>query len=213
MPFLLGIAAAIALGADADLAKAVQAVADAGRYGFTVREDGAAGAVEGVFQRGVPLYVKADGIEFFRQDNVLVYRDGGGWQRTRTGTLSDPLRILAASGRVRAVHLPHAELARLIPALHNVACANGKAEILIGTFGPAAARELARIEDRELAQGGTARLWLHGQGRLTRYEISIQLRGRRGNADVDGTAIKTVTMSEVGTATVEIPAEAKKALE
>src|SRR4051812_30427938 len=117
MLYLLGTLAAIALSVDDDPAKALRQLTDAGRYRFVAREGGAGGTVEAAFQGAVPLHVKADGIEFFRQGDVLVYQDGGQWRRTRTGTLSDPLRILGASAKVRGVRLPHEELARLVPAL------------------------------------------------------------------------------------------------
>ena len=48
---------------------------------------------------------------------------------------------------------------------------------------------------------------------MTCYEVSIQVKGRRGNADVDGTITRTIIVKDVGTARVEVPAAAKKALE
>jgi hypothetical protein len=214
VPYLFALVATLAQGADDDLAKAVLAIGDAGRYRFTVQEGGAAGTLEGTFQKGIPLHVKSDGIEFFRQGAGLVYRDGQQWRRTRTGTLSDPLRILGASAKARAVRLPHEELAGLTSALRDTTREKREGETLVrGTFGPDAARDLARGEDRDLARGGTARLWLDGNGRLTRYKLAIQVRGRRGNADVDGTTTKTITVRDVGMATVEVPADARKVLE
>ena len=58
-------------------------------YQFTIEESGPGSGVTGKFQQGQPVSFRADGIDFFRQDDVLVYSDAGKWQRTRTGTLSD----------------------------------------------------------------------------------------------------------------------------
>ena len=67
-----------------------------------------------------------------------------------------------------------------------------------------------RQEDR--ARGGTVQFWLE-KGHLTKYQVAIRVAGRRGNADVDGVVTTTVTVRGVGTAKVEVPAEAKKALD
>src|SRR5690349_6654074 len=92
----LGIVAAARGAADEDLAKAVKK-APADGYAFLINEDpgpGTGGATEAKYQKGKPLWVKADNIEFFRQGDVLVYKDKDAWQRSRTGTVSDPLRVL-----------------------------------------------------------------------------------------------------------------------
>ncbi len=193
-----------------DLAKALKAVTTADSYAFSVAEGTEMSAVEAKYQKDAPLYCKADKIEFFRSDKVLVYKDKDVWQRTRTGTLSDPLRILGPSAKVRAVRLPHEELAILGKALTKVKKTD---TTLIAEFDADAAKKLARTEDRDLARGGTAKLWLDADGKLTKYEIAIRVQGVRGNAEVDGVMTRTVTVSGVGMTKVELPAGAKKALE
>lgn len=191
-----------------DLAKVLAPVTTAESYAFTVA-NASEKAVECKYQKGMPLSVRADGIDFFRQDQIMVYEQGGVWQRTRTGTLSDPLRILIPSAKVRAIRLPHEELAILSKGLKNV---KKDAMTLTGELPADAAKSLARTEDRDLARGGSVKLWLDAQGRLVKYETSIRVQGRRGNAEVDGTVVKTVTLSNVGMTKVNVPAEAKKAL-
>lgn len=212
---MLHLIFALAVAADSDeLAKAVRAVAAADGYRFTVSETTGAPTTDGVYQKGAPLFVRADRMEFFRKGDVMVYKQGDGWHRTRTGTLSDPLAILGASAKVRAVRLPHEELERLGKAL-----ANGKrveadgAVTITGDLTAEVARELARTEDRDLTRGGTATVRLDRTGRVVGYEIAIRVQGTRGNADVDGTVTKAVTVSDVGSTKVEVPAAAKKALE
>jgi hypothetical protein len=192
-----------------DPVKFLKPITGADSYAFSV-SDQAQAAVEVKYQKGVPLHCVADKIEFFRTDKVLVYKDKDVWQRTRTGTLSDPLRILAPSAKVRAVSLPHEELAILGKALGKLKKTDG---ILIGTFDEENAKKLARTEDRDLARGGTAQIWLDDKGNLSKYEIAIRVQGVRGNADVDGVMTRTVSVSGVGATKVELPAAAKKALE
>lgn len=197
-----------------DLAKAVKGLTEASSYRFTQQDGMVKSAVEVKYQKDSPLYCKADGIEFFRKADVLVYKQGDTWQRTRTGTLSDPLRILAASAKVRAVRLPHEELAVVGAALTNIKKTATKGEILLsGDLGEEAAKKLARTEDRGNARSGAAKLWLDAEGRLTKYEIAIRILGKRGNAEVDGTVTKTVTLAGVGATKLEVPAAVKKALE
>lgn len=193
-----------------NLTKALRGVTSADSYSFTVQDNAANSSVEVKFQKDVPLYCKADKIEFFRKAEVLVYKQDDAWQRTRTGTLSDPLRILIPSAKVRAVRLPHEELAILGKALVKFKTVE---KVATGDFDAESAKKLARTEDRDLARGGTAKLWLDGDGKLVKYEIAILVQGVRGNAEVEGVMTRTVTVSALGTTKVELPAGAKKALE
>jgi len=209
----LGFASGVQAG-ETDLAKALQAVIAAESCQFTTQAPNTGAGVDAKYQKGSPLHVRADGIEFFRKGDVLVYKQGDIWQRTRTGTLSDPLRILAATSKVRAVRVPQEELAQIGKALTNVKKTMAKAEtILSSELNVEAVRQLARTEDRDLARDGTAKFWLDDRGRLAKYEIAIRVQGRRGNAEVDGVVTRTVWVSAVGTTKVEVPVAAKKVLE
>jgi hypothetical protein len=208
------VAITAAVEAGDELTKALQTVSSADSYAFTLQDNPTGPGVEAKFQKGQPHYFKADRIEFFRKGDVLVYKQNDAWQKTRTGTLSDPLLILGASAKVRAARLPHEELAVLGKALTNVKKTAEKDGVLVtGDFAAEPARQLARSENRDLARGGTAKLWLAGDGRLAKYEIAIRVQGRLGNAEVDGTLIRTTSLSDLGKTKVELPAEAKKALE
>jgi hypothetical protein len=198
---------------DDELGKAVKKVAAADSYRFNVQQGTAKTAVEAKFQKNTPLYCKADGIEFFRKGDILVYKDGGAWQHTRTGTLSDPLRILGPSAKVRAIRLPHEELAILGKALTNVKQVDAKNTITFsGDFAEETAQKLARTEDRDTARSGRATLRIDN-GMLVEYSIDIRVQGKRGNVEVNGTITKTVTLADVGSTKVDIPDAAKKALE
>lgn len=207
------VALVMTVGADDDLARVLKPVTGAESYVFSLKQ-GPGPGVEGTYQKGSPVHFVADRLEFYREGDTLVYRQGDTWQRTRTGRLSDPLPILGASARVKAARLPHDELAEVAAKAGDVRKSMGKdGTVYTGTLPEKAAKELARTEDRDLARSGTVTIRVDAKGRVSGYEISIELKGRRGNADVDGTVTRSVTVKDIGTAKVDVPAAAKKALQ
>jgi hypothetical protein len=48
---------------------------------------------------------------------------------------------------------------------------------------------------------------------VVKYTVSIRVQGKRGNAEADGTREKTVKLSDIGSAKVDVPQGAKNALE
>jgi hypothetical protein len=220
---VLGAAALLGVGwAATEEGKELQALArKAGAlksYTFTVEQKPGPGAgrpVEGKYQAGQPTSFTAEGIAFYRKGDVLVYHDGGRWQRSRTGRLSDPLRILGAAARVRGVALlPHEELARLPGDLSAVKRAPGKAgaTLYTGTLTAAALKRWAPTPVRSVVREGTVRVWAAG-GRIVRYAVTLRLKGRLGDAEVDGSSTRTVELRRLNTTRVEVPAPARKALE
>jgi hypothetical protein len=197
-------------GDPGEIDKAIRTVTAADSYAFTVK--GAQG-VEAAYQKGMPLAMKADGIEFFRSGAIMVVKDGEIWRRTRTGTLSDPLRILGASAKVRDARPPHEELVKLQKHLKDALAADlARLVIITAKLDDAGAREAARTEDRDLARSGTVKLWIE-QGKLTQYEIVIRVQGKRGNAEVAGEVKTSVIITGVGATKVDPPAAVLKALE
>jgi hypothetical protein len=187
--------------------KAPFALADS--YEFVIKLGDA--SVAGKFQAGVPAYFKADGIDFFRHKDVLVYKDADMWQKARTGTLSDPLRILGPSAKVRSARLPHEEL-KTLEKVGRFKTSKEKGEtFLAGELDEKAAKELARSESRSVARGGSARVWLGPKG-ATKYEIVIRVQGKLGDAEVDGMETKIVTIDGIGATRVEAPPAVKKLL-
>jgi hypothetical protein len=213
----------LAGGAAADEGKGLSAVAgkpgSMKSYSFVVhdKQGGATGKpVEGKYQGDQPVWFKAEGIQFFRKKDVLVYLDGGKWQRSRTGTLSDPLRILGPSARVRKVTaLPHEELAGLAKDLTDVKKTAGKAKgkaVYTGKLTAAALKKWAPTEVRGVAREGAVKVET-ANGAVVGYTVTLRLKGRLGNADVDGVSTRTVELRDVGSAKVSVPKEASKALE
>jgi hypothetical protein len=201
------------------LAEAVRKTAGLDSYAFTINESPAAGtggAVQGKYAKGQPIGFTADKIEFFKKGDVLAYKDAGQWQRSKTGTQSDPLRILGAAAKVRGARLPHEELPELVKGLQGVKKAEdqpGGATGYTGTLDKATAGKLAPSSLRGVAQGGEATVWLGKDGQVARYSLTVRVQGRLGNAEIDGRVTRIVLLSEHGTARLEIPEGAKTALE
>src|SRR5205085_7280291 len=143
-------------------------------------------------------------------------RDGDQWQRSKRGTLSDPLRVLGAVAKVIVVRLPHEELAGFEKLLKEVRPAKDKEDgntVYAGDLTDEAVKKLARTEHRDVARSGSARVWVDDKGNVVKYAVTLKLLGRVGNAEVDGTATRTTTLSGAGGTKVEVPEAAKKALE
>jgi hypothetical protein len=219
---LLSVVAAPRARADEpadELAKALKKAASADSYAFTVEEmpgAGSGGGLEAKYQKGQPLWCKADKIEFYKQGDAVVYRDGEQWQRSKRGTLSDPLRVLGAVAKVNVVRLPHEELAGFEKLLKEVRPAKDKEDgntVYGADLTDEAVKKLARTEHRDVARSGSARVWVDDKGNVVKYVVTLKLQGRVGNAEIDGTATRTTTLSGAGGTKVEVPEAAKKALE
>lgn len=202
-----------------DLSQAVKNTARLRGYSFRIDErpgQGTGGTFQGRYAKGQPVYFLADRIEFYQKGDVLAYKDGGDWQRSKTGTVSDPLRILGAAAKVRAARLPHEELARLAGTLRQLrkeSAPGGGAMIYVGKLDAAGARKLAPTAYRAVARSGQATIWVGADRLVHKYTLTLRLQGRLGNAEIDGNSTKSVTLEDRGRATVAPPEAARKALE
>jgi hypothetical protein len=204
----------------AELAKALQKTAALDSYTFTVEEGGpGAGGrpgLEAKYQKDQPLWCKAENRELFKKGDVLVYKDGNDWVRSRTGTLSDPLRVLGAVAKVRKVRVPHEELAGFEKHFKDVKAAgkdkDGNLEYS-GDLTDEAVKKLVPTEFRQVARSGTAKVWVNSGGMVVKYTVAITVKGRLGNAEVEGMPTRTVMIRDGGKTKVEVPEAAKKALE
>jgi len=206
-------------GPDRVLTEAVRKTTGLGSYAFTIDESparGTAGAFQGKYVRGQPVFFMADKVEFLKKGEVLAYKDAGQWQRSKTGTQSDPLRILGAAAKVRGARLPHEELGELVKGLQGVKKADGEpggSTVYSGTLDKANAERLASPSLRAVAQDGQAKIWVGPDGQVHKYSLTIRVQGRLGNAEIDGRLTRTVTLSEHGSARLDVPEAAKAALE
>jgi hypothetical protein len=207
-------------GPDDELTRALNQAAAAERYAFTVEERppsaGSDSPLRAWYQKGRPLHATADGVELYKQGDAVVYRQGDRWLRSRRGTLSDPLPILGAVAKLNAVRPPHEEVAALAAEVKDVTkaeAAAGGTTVYRGRLTEAAVKGLVRPEFREVTRGGEVSFRVGAGGGLVQYTLGVRVHGRRGDTEIDGTVTKTVTLGEVGTARVEVPEAARKALE
>jgi hypothetical protein len=203
------------------VAKAVGKTAGLKSYAFKIEEKSNQRAgVEGKYEKGQAVFLSADKIDFYKKGEALVYKDAGQWQRSKTGTQSDPLRILGAVSKVRGARLPHEELADLVKGLKAVEKVEAEpkgstlyAGVYSGTLTEAAAKKLAPPSLRSIVTQGRSKLWVGLDGQVHQYAITIRARGVVGNAEINTEINRTVTLSNLGTARVEVPKEARKVLE
>ena len=216
--WMTGLSVLLLGGDNGELAKALREAAAMSSYRFRIEErpgSGGGGGPEGRYQKGRPVFFKADNLEFFKQGDTLSYKQGGQWKKTKRGVESDPLVILGASAKVSRARLPHEELAGFEKNFKDVSRSDAKGKdeaVYSGELTEEAVKKLVPTEYRGVARSGTAKLWLDSKGRVARYAISIKVQGRQGNAEIDGTTEKTVVIQDIGSARVEVPEEAKKAL-
>ena len=244
---LYGLLASVALADDNKnqpklpdtLSKALKQFSDNESYSFRTAlggksEDG----VEGKYSKDQPVYFKADGVEFFKKADTLVYKQGEQWQKTKRGIESDPLRVLVPSAKVRETTLPHEQLARIDKYLKDMKQSEGKGAggtVATTTTSTAPAKQsegqgdddtvftaelsldgcraLLLPADKDLAKQGKIRFGVNKDGQLTFYESEIVIEGKRGDADVSGTVTRRVTVSDIGKVKFDVPDAARKALE
>jgi hypothetical protein len=201
------------------LEKAIRTFAALKSYAFQIDErpgQGSAGSFQGKYEQGKPIFFIADKIEFFKKGDVLAYKDGDKWERSRTGTLSDPLRILGAAAKVRGARLPHDELLELAKNIKKAKQAKDeqtKSTIFTGELEQAGAKKLVPKSFDAVAKKGQAKIWVGLDGQVQKYSLTIRVQGRQGNAEIDGEVSRTVSLSERGTAKIDVPDAAKKALD
>jgi hypothetical protein len=204
------------------LDKAVETSAALKSYSFQIDErpaQGSGGMFQGKYEKGKPIFFVADRIEVFKKGEVLVYKDQGKWERSRTGRLSDPLRVLGAVAKARGARLPHDELPVLAKGLTRVKFVEAEpsstvyAGVYQGELKEADARRLVPKSLEQVAQKGQAKIWVGADGQVHKYSLTIPVRGRSGNAEINGKVTRSVLLSERGTAKINLPEEAKKALD
>ena len=207
----------------ADLGKALEKVSStfAALKGYTFQIDerpgqGSGGMFQGKYEQGKPIFFLADKIEFFKKNETLAYKDTDKWERSRTGTLSDPLRILGAAAKVRGARLPHDEILELtknIKQVKKIQDEKAKSTIFAGELEQAGARKLVPKSFEGVAQKGQAKIWVGLDGQINKYTLTIRVQGRQGNAEIDGEVSKTVALTGHGKTKIDVPEGANKALD
>jgi len=214
-----------AQAANEEVAAAAKKSAEITSYSFKVstpapaKGKGAGGTVEGKYEKDQPVAFKAGALEAFRKGGLVVYKEGEEWKRVekKKGQKgADP--TLAIQG----VKLPHEELDGCDKYFESVAKAEAKENdctVFSGPLTVTAAASLASTGGKgtnkaaALKYSGTGKLWVNADGRIVKYEFQIKGTGERNGKAIDQSITRTVELTDVGSAKVEVPEGAKKALE
>ncbi|MBX9681822.1 MAG: hypothetical protein K2X38_23940 [Gemmataceae bacterium] len=204
-------------GAPLQMNRVLRSVADAKNYAWTSQDSPGpeAAPVKAEYEKGKPLHVVADKLACYRQGNNVVYLADKEWARSRTGTLSDPLRILGPVAKVRSLRLPHEETTIVLES-------GPKGEVTVRkektqtkwsfSLKEEAVRKLIPPRYSQVAKDGAIEIWGES-GNLVRYRIQITLQGTIGNAEIDGQYLHVVAVKDIGDTMVMPPAAAMKLLE
>lgn len=156
---------------------------------------------------------------------------GGRRRRERGGREGGGLR----SGMIRRVRPPHEFLLGIESKLEKLTFEEDKIDekevvLLSGNLTPKGAEELMSLAGRgggfrggrrggeegaevEREYSGKARFWLDESDNLVKYEVEIEVSMDWGQGPMGMTVGSTCALKDVGATSVEIPEEAKKALE
>jgi hypothetical protein len=222
------LALALGTGRDEDLAAATKKASGMEAYGFKVdtKIDGKGGkgltplAVEGRYQKDQPTGLKALGSEAFRQSGVIVVKEGEAWKRLERKKGEKPAKGQVSLLALGSVRLPHEELAEFEKNFEKSEKApEGEGFVFSGPLTGEGAKALASAGDKAagkaraaLTYTGSAKVWVNQEGAVTKYEISLKGKGTVKDKEVEVSMTRTVELSEIGTAKVEVPEGAKKAL-
>jgi hypothetical protein len=211
--------------ANEEVAAAAKKAAETTSYSFKVsspapaKGKGAGGTVEGKYEKDQPVALKSGALEAFRKGGLVVYKEGEEWKRAerkKGERRADPTLAL------QAVKLPHEELDGFDKYFQSIAKAEQKENdcaVFSGPLTDTAAASLSATGAKgnkaaaALKFSGTGKVWVNADGRIVKYEVQIKGTGERNGKTVDQSIHRTVELTDLGSAKVEIPEGAKKALE
>ncbi|HTF58228.1 MAG TPA: hypothetical protein VK661_13435 [Planctomycetota bacterium] len=234
-------ALAFAPAADEDLDKAAAKAAEMGNYSCTITvkmEGGGGGGGEGRGIQPVELQVRSDApwhlksgeLEAFKKGETLAVKEGEGWkklerpQRPAEGERPDPKAM--AAQMLRGLRAPHEILKDLKSASFKEVkredseggrCFSGEltAEALKPFLMGGRRRGGGGGGDQAAPQAtGTAKIWVNGDGAVTKYEVNVEAKRKNRDGDeVTTKSTRTVEIKDVGSTKYEVPADAAKIFE
>jgi hypothetical protein len=209
---------------DPELTAAFDKFRSAERYAFKLEtsvqngESANSTVVEGRFEKDRPVWMKSGELEVYRQGDQLALLRNGDWRRVegREGERRKRGQLTAAG--LKAIRLPHEELASLLKQFKDVRkldVKEGDQTVFLGEMAEEAARAYldanASFDRRpEGPLTGTGRFWISASGEVAMVEIIVKVKGKKGREHGVST---WVTLSEIGTAKGEVPESALRALE
>jgi hypothetical protein len=221
---LMLLALALAQAADGNaVAAAVAKTRTADRYAFKIETTILGGSsvqstvAEGRYQKDQPAFMKSGELEVYRKGESMAVLKKDVWKKADGRDASRRLRGAFSLAGLRALRLPHEELAGIekrFSAFRKLDAKEGDQDVYMGELTEEAARELhdAHLErNAEVVPAGTGRFWITPAGELAMVELIVRTKAKGKNREA-GVSL-WVTLSELGTAKVEVPEAAAKALE
>lgn len=216
-------APALSQTAEAEVAAAIAKTRNADRYAFKIETKLLSGpsaqsaVAEGRYQKDQPTWMKSGEVEVYRKGESLVMLRQEKWRRVE-GRDADRRRVRGAftADALRALRLPHEELAGIekrFSAVRKLDAKEGDQDVYLGELTEQAAKEILDANSERKLEGapsGTGRFWITPAGEIAMVEIIVQAKGKE-RRDTGFSA--WITLSEVGTAKIEVPEGAAKALE
>ncbi len=209
--------------ADAEVAAALAKTRNADRYAFKIETSilesaNASNAVaEGRYRKDQPAYMKSGETEVYRKGESIVALKKDVWRKVDGRDTVRRVRGAFSIAGLRALRLPHEELVGIekrFSAIKKLDTKEGDQDVYMGELTEAAARELyeaATERKAEPAPTGTGRFWITPAGEVAMVELIVRTKAKGKNREA-GVSL-WITLSEVGTAKVEVPEAAAKALE
>lgn len=195
-------------------------------------QGGGAGAqprtAEGKYEKEVGITLKIGAVEAVKVGESAAYKgQDGAWKKVERrekgepkgeggqgGGRRDPGRML---GNLKA---PHEEIAAMAKGIEKTDSTekDGDNTVYAVTLSQQGVQDLSpmgrmlrRAEDAEIS--GKAKIWVNAGGQVVKYEFTTDIKGTFRDREVDIATTKTVELTAIGETKVEIPEEAKKALE
>jgi hypothetical protein len=207
-----------------DLGNAVKKATEMECYAFKIDVQPGKGkkppVVEGKYQKDQPMALKSGSVEGFKKAAQVIVKDGEEYKRVDRPKKA-PKKGADAGVSFYEVKMPHEELEGLDQGFDKVEKAaekDGDCTVWSGALLPETARKFGSTGSKAEVKGnytysGTAKVWITPQGLISKYSYSLQIKGQNNKGEFDLHSQKTVELSEIGTAKVELPDAAKKALE
>ncbi|HZN62584.1 MAG TPA: hypothetical protein VFC90_09285 [Planctomycetota bacterium] len=171
--------------------------------------------VELQIQPGAPWHLKWGDKEAYKKGEVIVVKEGDAWKR--------PDRAAKGAQSLAMLRGPHEVLGDLkSSSFKEVKREDSEGgRCFAGELTEEAAKNLAQMKrgaaagDRSLPKPtGTAKVWVNGEGAVTKYEVFIEAKMKGAdNQDVTVKRAIAVEFRDIESTKYEVPPEAAKALE
>jgi len=221
---LMLLAIAMMQAADAEVAAALAKTRNAEGYAFKIETSvlestSASNSVaEGRYQKGQPAYLKSGEIEVYRKGEAMAMLRKEVWKKVDGKEGNRRTRGGFTAAGLRGLRLPHEELVGIekrCSAFRKLDAKEGDQDVYMADLTEDAARELYESQTDRKAEApptGTSRFWISPAGEVAMVELIVRTKAK-GKSSRDAGFSMWITLSEHGTAKVEVPEGAAKALE